>query len=73
MNRCTTVRARHAARLLVVVSLLFVTTGCQGLRELVAIPFDMAAHVAMETARMPYEAGKLGAQGLVDVISTAMR
>ena len=73
MNRCTTVRTRQSVCLLVVVAVLFVSTGCQGVRELVAIPFDVAAFVAMETARMPYEAGKLGAQGLVDVISTAMR
>jgi hypothetical protein len=52
---------------------LMLTTGCQTMRDLVAIPFDVAAHVAVETARMPYEAGKIGAQGLVEVIAGALR
>ncbi len=73
MNRRMKVRAHRAAHLIAAATLMFVAGGCQGFRELVAIPFDMAAHVAVETARMPYDAAKLGAQGLVDVISTAMR
>jgi hypothetical protein len=43
------------------------------IRDLVGLPFEMAAHAAAETARLPYETAKMGAQGLVDVIVGAMQ
>lgn len=47
--------------------------GCETVKAAVALPFDMAAYAAMETARIPYETAKIGAQGIVDVFAAAMR
>ena len=54
-------------------AVLVLLSGCGSVRELVGLPFDMAAHVAAETAKIPYEAAKMGAQGIVDVVAGAMR
>lgn len=73
MSKSITIGACRAARLCVAAVLLAAIGGCQTARDLVAIPFDMAAHVAVETARLPYDAAKMGAQGLVDVVASAVR
>jgi hypothetical protein len=43
--------------------------GCESMRTLIGVPFDVAQQVAVETARIPYEAGKAGAQGIFDALS----
>jgi hypothetical protein len=66
--------AFRRGRAIVVLALASFMGGCgTTARDLVGLPFDMAAHVAVETARLPYETAKLGAQGLVDVIVGAMQ
>lgn len=73
----TETHTRHALRIgraILVLALASLASGCgTTVRDLVGLPFDMAAHVAVETARLPYETAKLGAQGLVDVIVGAMQ
>lgn len=73
MSRNTIARGRAAASITLTALFLTLATGCQTVRELVAIPFDVAAHAAAEAARIPYEAGKIGAQGVVDAIAGALR
>jgi hypothetical protein len=53
--------------------MLLLLAGCSSMRDLVAVPFDMASHVAVETVKLPYETAKIGAQGLADVVAGAMR
>jgi hypothetical protein len=52
---------------------MIMSGGCQTVRDLVALPFDVAGKMAADTARMPYEAAKMGAQGIVDALANAVR
>lgn len=61
--------ARRLARLAIVNIVLFTCAGCATITDLVAVPFDMASHVAVETVKLPYETAKLGAQGIVNAFA----
>lgn len=61
-----TSHARRLARFAILGFALVMCTGCATMTDLVAVPFDMASHVAVETVKLPYETAKLGAQGIVN-------
>lgn len=47
--------------------------GCESVRTAVGVPFDIAKFVAVKAVEVPYDAAKMGAQGMVDALSAAGR